>query len=505
MNRQILGGGVLSFVSQIISILVGLLYTPIMIRLLGQQDYGLLQLIQSVVNYLNLLSFGLTGAYLRFYYRAKLSNDPNEIAKLNGIFFRIFVFISCVCGCCGCFLFFNINILGSNLTDSDYIIARELLIITVINVVISFPASLFSLYISAHERFVFQKSVLIIFNILLPILNIPVLYLGYGSVGIVSVSLFLFVLRIIVLFFYCFNSLNMSINFFYFDKKVFFNLFSYSFFIFLCDIIYQVNTNIDKLLLGNILGVVPVAIYSVGLTLKHFYEIASWVIPELFVPEVNKLAVTNKDDDKLNYIFSRVGRYNNYVLLLFFSVFILLGKDFIYLWVGREYESSFYVCLILILSNYITSIQTLGVNIQNAKNLHRPRALIYFAVAIFNVIISIVLIKKIGIMGAPIGTLIACLLFEGFFMNIYYHFYIKLNIIQFWKAVSCWIIFVFILDVICFKFMQLLVLDSWIKLFCSAFVYSLIYCGVLYFCELDIYEKYNIKKILHSFFLKLRC
>ena len=56
MKKQISGGVILSFIAQIVSIVVGLAYTPVMVRILGQSEYGLYQLVQSVVNYLNLMN-----------------------------------------------------------------------------------------------------------------------------------------------------------------------------------------------------------------------------------------------------------------------------------------------------------------------------------------------------------------------------------------------------------------------------------------------------------------
>ena len=60
-------GVILSYISQAIQILSGLIYTPIMLRLLGQSEYGLYQLVYWVVSYLSLLSFGFTASYMRFY------------------------------------------------------------------------------------------------------------------------------------------------------------------------------------------------------------------------------------------------------------------------------------------------------------------------------------------------------------------------------------------------------------------------------------------------------
>lgn len=54
MNQRKMGA-VLSYVNIFLSILVGLVYTPIMLRLLGQSEYGLYSLIGSFVSYLSVL------------------------------------------------------------------------------------------------------------------------------------------------------------------------------------------------------------------------------------------------------------------------------------------------------------------------------------------------------------------------------------------------------------------------------------------------------------------
>ncbi len=51
-------GIILSWTTQGILVLSGLIYTPIALRILGQNEYGLYQLTGSVVSYLGLLGFG---------------------------------------------------------------------------------------------------------------------------------------------------------------------------------------------------------------------------------------------------------------------------------------------------------------------------------------------------------------------------------------------------------------------------------------------------------------
>ena len=440
MNKQIRGGVLLSLGAAAVTMLVNLAYTPLMIRILGKNEYGLYQLVQSVVNYLNLMNFGFSGAYISFFAREKAKGSEEGIARLNGMFLRIFLFIGALCLLGGLVMLSHIQLLGSRLTAADYAVARKLMAILVLNAVFSFLTVVFTVYITANERFIFKQLLAIAMNALIPALTLPLLYMGKGSVGVVSVTLGLTVLKLLTSMAYCRKKLRMRFLFGRFDKALFSALVGFTFFIFLSDVVDQLNTGVDKFLLGRMIGTGAVAVYSVGFELNTYYTSCSWMIPEMFIPTVNRIAAEEQDDGKLTALFTRIGRYNNYILLLVLTGFILCGKSFIRLWVGEGYETSYTVGVILMLASYIPSVQMLGVNIQNAKDMHRPRSVIYFLVACVNVGVSILLIRRWGVTGTSLGTLGAMTLGHGVFMNIYYHRRIGLNVITFWKAVLRWTI-----------------------------------------------------------------
>ena len=129
-------GVILSYISQGIQVLSGLIYTPIMLRLLGQSEYGLYQLVYSVVSYLSLLSFGFTASYMRFYSRATAKNDQNEVSRLNGMFMTIFLVIAVICIFCGTIMIGNIEFIFSDgLTPQEYPTARILMALMVFNLI----------------------------------------------------------------------------------------------------------------------------------------------------------------------------------------------------------------------------------------------------------------------------------------------------------------------------------------------------------------------------------
>ena len=493
MKKQISNGIILSFISQIISIVVGLTYTPLMIRILGQDEYGLYQLSQSLVNYLNLMNLGFNGAYIRYYSLAKAEGSDDDLSNINGMFMKTFLLISCLCLTVGFILTSNVSLLGNQITESQYSTAKILMTILVINLAISFPNSLYTAYISANERFAFQKAVNIILNIFIPILNLPLLYLGFGSIGLVFVTLLLSVVRLLLNYVFCKAKLGYKQNLRFFDKSIFQDLFKYTFFIFLSDMVDQLNSNVDKLLLGSLMGTVPVAIYSVAYNLNNYRVILSWIVPEMYVPKVNRLIIEEKDIDGTSLLFTKVGKLNNYLMILVISGFALIGKSFIELWVGSEYYLSYYCTLVLMISGYIAAVQALGVNVQNAMNMHRVRSMVYFVIACINVTLSVFLIKSFGVVGTCIGTLIASILGTGLFMNYYYKAKLGLKIGQFWKELFHWVIPAAVYFVFACFVLKGAVIHTWFMLFLIIILYSLGYFLLLWVVELDKDKRRNIK------------
>ena len=69
MNKgnQLKAGALLSYVNLAISTVIPFLYTPIILKILGQAEYGLYSLANSIIGYLSLLTLGMGGAIGRYY------------------------------------------------------------------------------------------------------------------------------------------------------------------------------------------------------------------------------------------------------------------------------------------------------------------------------------------------------------------------------------------------------------------------------------------------------
>ena len=500
MKSERVSGVILTYISQAIKLLSGLVYTPVMLRLLGQSEYGLYQLVYSFVSYLSLLSMGFGSSYIRFFAQYKAKNDEKGINKLNGMYLIIFSVISVICAFCGAIMVQNADtIFGNKLSTNELEKARILIILMIVNLVLTFITTVFAGPITAHEKFTFQRLLLIAHNVLNPFLALPLLLLGYGSVGMVSVTTFLTLLSLIVNLYYAVKKLNIRFSFQGMRFSLFQEMFIFTFFIFLNNIIDQVNWSVDKYLLGRMIGTTAVAVYGVGGQINSMYTEFSLAISGVFSPKINRIVAYNKDDSEISEIFTKVGRIQFIILGLVVSGFIFFGKSFIFFWAGDGYEEAYAVGLLLIIPVTVPLIQNLGIEIQRAMNMHKARSIVYFCIAIVNILVSIFLIKILGITGAALGTTIAISAGNIFFMNWYYSKKIGINIPYFWKQIFslCPALIIPIFVGLVFNYF-VNCSSIWILLI-MILTYTIVYCFSMWKLGMNSYEKEFVIRFINKF------
>ena len=283
--NQLKIGSLLSYVQMFLGVIISLLYTPVMLRLLGKSEYGLYNTVSSTISMLSLLSLGFNSGYIRYYTRYKQNDDTESIWKLNGLFLIVFIIIGVIGLLCGIFLSFHLDLVFSDgLTAAEYRLANVLMILLSINLAISFPMSVFGNIISANERFVVLKAVGILKTVVGPLVTLPLLLMGYRAVAMVVVTLVLSGIADAVYVFYVVRRLHNRFVFHGFEKGLFADLFLYTAFISVNLVVDQINWNVDKIILGRMKGTGAVAEYSVGYTLFQYYMMFSTSISSVFTP-----------------------------------------------------------------------------------------------------------------------------------------------------------------------------------------------------------------------------
>ena len=491
MKNQLKAGVVLSYISTAISIVIQLVYMPVMIRLLGKSEYGLYSLVSSVVSYLSLFSLGFTGAYLRFF--ARFYKNREKLASLNGMFLTLFSILASVATICGIVLsFFPEQIFGSKLLGSELSKARILMLILVINIAINLISGIFDSIIGAYEQFVFQRIVGIASAIVNPFICLPLLLMGYGSVMLVVVATGVTLVRFIVNVWFCIYKMQIPVSFHGFQWSLLKEITVFSSFLLLNMIIDQINWNVDKLILGHTNGTEEIAVYGVASQFNSLFMVFSTTISSVFSPRVNLIAAqkVNNYQTEFTKLMARIGRIQWFILGLLTGGFIVFGKYFIvHIFAGEGYEEAYIVALFLVIPTLIPLIQNVGIEMQRAINKHQFRSIIYMIIAISNVVISIPLADKWGAVGAAMGTAFSLLIGNGLIMNIFYHKVLHINMKYFWKEIlKTWKGFL-IPTILALLITRCVAFDNMRIFLINAVIFTVVYCVSILTFSCNVEEK----------------
>ena len=498
-------GVVLSYLVIVLNMLVGITYTPFLLRMLGQSEYGLYSIVYSVISYLTVMDMGFGNAIV--IYTARYINQENKEKqdKLHGMFMAIYCVIGIIAAILGVILYFNVNLLfGNSMTSSEIFEAKTMMLILTFNLAATFPLSIFGNIIVAYEKFIVSKIIKIIQIILQPMLMIPLLLLGYKAIAMVIVitivNIFCLILNAIV----AIRKLNVKIKFQGFDIKLLKEIFAYSFFIFLNQIIDRVNWSMDQFILGSIAGTVATAIYAVASQLNNMYMNFSTAISGVLLPQVTKMEDNKASDKEFTDIFIKTGRLQYILMALIITGFVLFGQVFVNWWAGTGYENSYYIACILMIPLTIPLIQNIGLSILQAKNLYKYRTIIFFFIAILNIAASIPLTKLYGGIGAAMGTSLALILGQGIILNIYYHKKVGINMIEFWKNIFKMSAPVIIAVILGIGINKILVSSSIILLLIKIILYTILYTILMWKLGMNQYEKSLVLKPLEKIRAKVR-
>ena len=498
-RNQRKAGVILQYLQMAFSILINLIYTPIMLRILGKTEYGIYSLSSSIIAYLSLISLGFGSSYIRFYSIYKKDDDQEAIKKMNGLYLIVFFVMGVVALLAGIALAANANLFyNDTYSEKDIEIARILMYFLAVNMAISFPASVFTSFITAQEKFIYQKLINMGKTVIGPMASIILLYSGYGSIGMVACTTTLSVIIDLINIVYCIKKLGMRISFknpnFYLLKDIF----VFSIFITINQVIDQINWQTDKVILGKVVNGASVTIYSVGAQINTMFTSFSTAISHVFAPKVNRIVSANENnmDDELTNLFIRVGRIQWFVLFLILTGFIFFGQFFISKWAGEGYNNSYWVAVLLMTPAMIPLIQNVGIEIQRAKNKHQFRSIAYAIMAILNIVISIFFAKAWGEIGTALGTTISLIIANGFIMNIYYHKKIGINIIKFWSSILKTFKGLIIPIISGVLITNIFKIDSIVKFILFAGVYCIIYAVSVYFLGFNIDERKQVNAIL---------
>lgn len=498
--NQLKAGAILSYVSLGLSNVIGLIYTPFMLRMMGQNEYGLYSLVASVVAYLTVLDFGFGNAIIRYTAKFRAEGKVKEQYSMFGMFVLLYSAIGVFAFIAGLGLYFNVdNLFGKTMSPEELDKAQLMMLLLIFNLSVTFPLSIFGSIITAYENFIFQKVVNIIRIILNPIVMIVMLLIGYRAVGMVVITTAFNIATLLINWWYCKRKLKIKVHFGDYDWLLLKEISGFSFFIFMKLILDKIYWSTGQFVVGVYAGTVAVAIYAIAMQVKTYYSAFSCALTSVFLPKLTAMIANNISSQEISDLFIRIGRLQCHIVCLIMAGFVLFGQSFINLWAGKDYCESYTISMIVMIPFTIPLIQTLGHPLIQAANMQKTQFYVYLVMAFITLGLSIPLAKLYGGIGAAISVSVAILVGEVFIMNWFYYKKMKIDIVCFWKEMSKIILPIFSFSLFFYFVLLNLAEATALSLIYSIMLYLVLYIPFIYFTGFNKYEKSIIQAIIGRF------
>ncbi|MBA6415544.1 oligosaccharide flippase family protein [Colwellia sp. 6M3] len=497
LSRERRNGILLSYGSIAIRNVAALLLIPFIINHLGVSDYGIYSLVSALAGYLIVLEFGLANTTIRF---LSVYQANNEKAKESEFISSIVVIYGALALCVvaiGLIIWFKLpTIFQQSMLLAEIQLLQSAFLVLLINVVITLMSNSLTGIISTYQRFRFQKSTEILVFVARCIIVVGCLEAGFGVLAIVVVDTVTNLLHSLIRFLYIKRNIDIEFKAKLPDQATLKEIFVYSSFIALNVIVNQINWRVDNLIIGTLTNSKTLGIFNIGSQLLFSFIAFASAISNIFTPKIVQMVKQEVSKTVLMAQLCIIGRYQMIVLGYVFVVFAAFGELFIQLFVGAEFSQAYWVALISMVPLMFVLAQTSTNAVLQGLNKHKIRSLLLLVTAMANIIISIILVKKIGMVGASMGTAFALFVGELLMVNVYLYRVIGLNMWHLYREFLRYSIPAILLTLMTAFLVSDYVSASWFGLFIACGLTGFIYAVFSYFISLVPSERQKLNRFV---------
>jgi O-antigen/teichoic acid export membrane protein len=395
-----------------VATVVGFFLSPFVVHHLGNLTYGVWVIIMSLVSYMNLLDLGLRGAVTRFVSKGTAQGNDDEASKAvsGALWIRLWISVAIIAaGVCASTAFNHVFTVPVELQQA----ARVAVLITAVTVAINLWCGVFGGVLIALHRYDLTSSVLILQTCVRAAGIVFLLRSGHGILSLALWDLCTSLTANTVTVILCYRVYpQLKIAFGGPDRATLNKLWNYSLYAFLINVAVQVTYYTDNVVVGAFLSPAAVTLYAIGgLLIGYTRQIVS-SMTTTFTP----LASTYEAEGSQHNLRRLLIHGTRAALLISLPIeagLFFRGHTFIRLWMGAQYaQPSGTVMQILLLSVVFSSANVTSGGIVYGMEKHKRIALWAMVEGAANLILSIILVRRIGIYGVAWGSAIPSVIIE---------------------------------------------------------------------------------------------
>jgi len=493
MKKNILLSVFSNWANLFTTVVLAFIVSPILIKQLGNETYGIWILIVSVTSYFTILDFGVNTAIVRYiskYTALKNNLKTNEIYSSSFGLFSIIAVV--VITFTLIFAYFFKDIFSITSFSQKYL--YFVFLIVGIDLAANLVFSVFLGTLKGLQRFIEVNMIVIGCNI---VKNIILVYLLLNEYSIFSIAVLQLLINVTIfsLQYYVIRSKHPSIkaSIKSINKPTIHKLYNYSIYSFAIAIATKILFYTDSVVIGAMLDVSQVAIYSIASMLAQYLEQFIWAIVVVFIPIISSKEATGEKSNSKLYVIG--AKYSMLLCTPVIIVLLLNGDRFIALWMGESYATTSGNVLKVLLVAYLFSLsQLIAHGILKGISKHKALAYILCVEAVINLFLSLYLARDYGIIGVALGTVIPMVIVNLFILPYYTCSVLKIDFFRYFITKQVPPILSFVLFLALFYWLNITI-DNYLTLI----TYSILVAGSYYLYAYFVHlEKVHRDLIYHQ-------
>lgn len=422
-----------AWLNQGVMLVMNIVVRIVFVRVLSKDYLGLSGLFGNMISLLSLAELGIGTAIIYSLYEPLAHQDQRRINSLMRFFQRVYIFIGAVILTVGVAMTPYLSVFIKEMPEIPEI--RKIYLLFVINAAISYCFSYKGSLISADQKDYIIKKIRLITTTAMYILQISILFLTENYLAFLWIQIGSTVVQNL-LYTWIANRMypflkNEKAD--RIEKESLSEILKNTKALMLHKVGEVVKFSTDNLIISKFVGLQEVGLYSnYTLIQQALMNILSQIFTSM-TASVGNLGVTSGDEKKYQ-IFCRAFFLNAWSYGFCGTAFLCLAQDFLGVFFGKEYLMDQRVLFLIVLNFYLVGMRKTTLTFRDAFGLFWQNRYMPIAESGINLVLSLVLVQKFGIIGVLLGTVLSTVLLPWWIEPyIVFRDGLKRGILEYWK------------------------------------------------------------------------
>jgi O-antigen/teichoic acid export membrane protein len=384
--------------------------SPFVVNKLGAAWYGVWAIAAQFTGYLYLLDFGVRESVIRYTSKYAARQQPAQLNRVLTAALMIYTGITVV-AVAGIVIFVWGVPHWLSLPQQYWTDTRYAMFFTGLTIAQTFVFNVFSGVVSGLRRWDIGNAMGVVINLVRAALLVLFLQAGYGIVAVAAIQFGVALgagIATTVVAFTLLNRVGMPFRLVSLSRRRFRkmsgSIFGYGTYVIINNVGEKLIGATDAIVVGIFLSVEAVAHFAIAGSLVGYLKAILGTTAQVFNPLASHLRTARQSEELRHALLLGVA-INVLIALPVTTTFVLLGQQFIALWMGNDFAGpAGPVLAVLAVTAVLTAPQSVVSSVLYGISRHRTIALLRITEAAANLVLSVAFVKAIGLVGVALGT-----------------------------------------------------------------------------------------------------